>query len=64
MREPPMFQILSSVPNARLGTADKVDSGTRPSLRMRWAVQEGYVNRILLADEVLTLKAERGDRAS
>jgi len=31
---------------------------------MRWAVQEGYVNRILLADEVLTLKAERGDRAS
>ncbi len=41
-----------------------MDSGTRPSLRMRWAVQEGYVNRILLADEVLTLKAERGDRAS
>ena len=37
-------------PNARLVTADKVDTG--PDLfRLRRAVQEGYVNRILFADD-------------
>ena len=67
------FQILPSVPNARLVTADKLTTG-RDLRRLRRAVQEGYVNRILFVDDepleamqavaVPDWKAERRDRVS
>ncbi len=62
------FRIHPSVPNPRLVTADKVDTGP-DLLRLRRAVQEDYVNRIPFVDEPLRaglrrMRAERGDRAS
>jgi hypothetical protein len=50
-------------------TADKVDTGP-DLLRLRRAVQEGYVNRIPFADDeplragLRRVRAEREDRAS
>jgi hypothetical protein len=64
-----VFRIHPSVPNPRLAAADKVDTGP-DLLRLRRAVQEGYVNRIPFIDDeplragLRRTRAERGDRAS